>query len=56
MHLKQQIRPHLTGKYSDLVTLIDEAYCKYTVPQVQRDARHCRELMLAYTEESRVDY
>lgn len=50
MHLKQQIRPHLTGKYSDLVTLIDEAYCKYTVHQVRRDARHCRELMLAYTE------
>ena len=50
MHLKQQIRPHLTGKYSDLVTLIDAAYCKYTVSQVRRDARHCRELMLAYSE------
>ena len=40
----------LAGKYSDLVELVNTAYCDYTIHHIRRNERHCRELMRAYVE------
>ena len=43
------------GAYSDLVKLVNDAYCDYTVDKARANARHCREMMKAYREIATMD-